>query len=131
MQAAPILAGRDFAAELVEEIENEADFIDCFGLAGDRILQYGGILQYDEELAIGVHVKVRSQRGILVPCCRSLSPSFSGATKRNGVRGLATVPGSRATLKLFCQLGAIARHFAASSAKRSGSRKSGASECRS
>ena len=59
MQAASILAGRDFATELAEEIENEADFIDRFGLAGDRILQYGGILQYDEALAIGVHVKVR------------------------------------------------------------------------
>jgi hypothetical protein len=40
----------------------------------------------------------RSQRGILVPCCRSLSTCFCGATERNGVRGLEIVPGSRATL---------------------------------
>ena len=53
-----ILAGRDFATELVEEIEDEADLVDRFGLAGDGILPYGGILQYDGALAIGVHVKV-------------------------------------------------------------------------
>src|SRR6267378_125959 len=37
----------------------------------------------------------RCQRGILVPCCRSLSTGFCGATEWNGVRGLEIVPGSR------------------------------------
>ena len=53
-----ILAGRHLMAELVEKIQDEADFVDRFGFAGDGILQYGGILQYDEALAVRVHVKV-------------------------------------------------------------------------
>ena len=55
---ASILAGRDFATELVEKIQDEAYLVDRFGLAGDGILLYGEILQYDGALAIGVHVKV-------------------------------------------------------------------------
>ena len=57
-QVPSILAGRHLVANLVEKIQDEVDLVDRFGLAGDRILQYGGILQYDEALAIGVHVKV-------------------------------------------------------------------------
>ena len=49
---ASILAGRDFAAELVEEIKDEADFVDRRGLAS------GGSLQHGKALAIRVYVKV-------------------------------------------------------------------------
>jgi hypothetical protein len=45
-----ILAGRDFAAELVEEIKNESDLVNWRSLAIARSFQYGG------PLAVRVHV---------------------------------------------------------------------------
>ena len=52
VQAWSIPTGGDFTAELVEEIKDEADFVDWRGFAS------GGSLQHGEALAIRVHVKV-------------------------------------------------------------------------
>src|SRR5713226_3624569 len=90
-RAASILAGRNFAAELVEEMEEEADLVHWRCLAG------GGGLQHGKSLAVGVQVKV--------PAADSAVGKLAWRPELGliGVEGVADTDGLRFLLKSLAQ----------------------------
>src|SRR5713226_1865946 len=90
-RAASILAGRNFAAELIEEMEEEADLVHWRCLAG------GGGLQHGKSLAVGVQVKV--------PAADSAVGKLAWRPELGliGVEGVADTDGLRFLLKSLAQ----------------------------